>query len=210
MGPHIDALVKKCHGLLGVLRRAATYLPRDLLKLIYVALIRSQLEYASATFANAAPSHLKRLDILQKMASRIITGSPANTHAAPLQLQLNLQTLQSRRISHVANLVENILSGKAPPFFKDFFSSSTATPNGANTVKSLHSKRFSTYGITFHHDHINSLGAPLRLIHPLTKGQSTEQLTSQQPLSVTNSASPFSKPHQMRRSYEDGCKRTTR
>ncbi len=210
MGSHIEAIVKKCHALLGVLRRSATYLPRDVLKLIYVALIRAQLEYASATFANAAPSHLKRLDTLQKIASRIITGSPAHAHSAPLQLQLNLPSLQSRRIRHVASLVENILSGKAPLFFKDFFSSSPTTINSAGTAKPLHNKRFSNYGITFHHEYMNSLGAPARLIHPLTKGQSTEQLTSQQPLSVTNSASPFSKPHQMRRPNVDGCKRLTR
>src|SRR2546425_8499484 len=86
-------------------------LPRELLRLIYVALIRSQLEYASATFANAASSHLNKLDIVQKIASRIVTGSPAHTHSAPLQLQLALQSLQSRRISHVASIVENILNG---------------------------------------------------------------------------------------------------
>ena len=50
MGPHIEAVVKKCHGLLKMLRRAGASLPRDLLKLLYVSMIRAQLEYCSATF----------------------------------------------------------------------------------------------------------------------------------------------------------------
>ena len=32
MGQHIEEVVKKCHGLLGMLRRAASCLPRDILK----------------------------------------------------------------------------------------------------------------------------------------------------------------------------------
>jgi len=188
MGPHIDTVVKRCHGLLGMLRRAATYLPRDLLKLIYVSLIRSQIEYASATYANAATSHLNKLDTLQKIASRIITGSPAQTHSAPLQLQLGLQSLHLRRIRHVSSLVENIINGKAHPFFEDFFAISSTTPNGTETGKNLHSKRFNIYGTKFHNDYINSLGALTRLIHPLSKGQSTEQDESQSLPPVTNLA----------------------
>ena len=204
MGPHIDATIKKCHGLLGMLRRASTYLPRDILRLIYVALIRSQLEYASATFANAASSHLNKLDIVQKIASRIITGSPALTHSAPLQLQLGLHSLQSRRISHVASIVENILNGKTHPFFTDFFSDSPPYRSRTETGKSLQSKGFSNYGILFHKDYRNSLGAPSRLIHPLTNGQSTELIESQSVSPVINSAQTFSVPLQVCSLYEDG------
>jgi len=45
-GPHIDTVVNKCHGLLGTLARATPYLPRQLLKLSYTALIRTHMEYS--------------------------------------------------------------------------------------------------------------------------------------------------------------------
>jgi len=61
-GEHTDNVVKKCHGLIGVLAKAAPYLTRQLLRLAYVSLIRSQLEYCSAIFASAAPSQLRKLD----------------------------------------------------------------------------------------------------------------------------------------------------
>ena len=80
MGQHIDEVVNRCHGLLGMLRRSTIFLPKVLLKLIYTSTIRSQLEYCSATFYKAATTHLTKLDIIQKIASRIITDStPPNS-----------------------------------------------------------------------------------------------------------------------------------
>src|SRR3989441_7758719 len=181
MGQHIDEVVKKCHGLLGMLRRAASCLPRDLLKMIYVALIRSQIEYCSATFASAAPTHLNKLDVIQKIASRIITGSPSQTHSAPLQLQLGLDSLHSRRVSHVSSVVENILNKKTHPFFVDFFKDGGNISRGANLVKSktLQLKRFSNFGLSTYNDYINSLGAPPRPFHITLLGQTTDQHDSQ-------------------------------
>ena len=91
MGDHIDTISKKCHGLLGMLRRAAPSLPQDLLRLTYTSLIRSHLEYARAVLAPAAKTHLLKLDIIQKMAARIICRAPPpDAHAAPLLTSLGL------------------------------------------------------------------------------------------------------------------------
>jgi hypothetical protein len=87
----------------------------------YVALVRSQLEYASAVFATSAKTHLKKLDTIQKIASRIITGSPRNAHSAPLQESLRLDSLESRRLEHVVKLVESMVEDKSHPTFNDFF-----------------------------------------------------------------------------------------
>ena len=45
---HIEAVTRKSNGLLGVLRRAAPCLPRELLRLACISLIRTHLEYASS------------------------------------------------------------------------------------------------------------------------------------------------------------------
>ena len=60
MANHIDATVTKCHGLLGVLRRAAVYLPEKLLKLVYTSIIRSHLEYSSALIHEGEARVVKR------------------------------------------------------------------------------------------------------------------------------------------------------
>jgi len=47
-GPHIDYVINKCQGLLGILSRATSHLPKELFKLLYTALIRSHMEYCSS------------------------------------------------------------------------------------------------------------------------------------------------------------------
>jgi len=67
----IDNVVSKCHGLLGTLARATSYLPKQLLNLTCTALIRSHLEYCSSLYSSVAKTHIKKLDIIQKKAARI-------------------------------------------------------------------------------------------------------------------------------------------
>jgi hypothetical protein len=121
LGSHIDKTVKKCHGLLGMLYRAAPFLPRDLLRMTYTALIRSQLEFASAVFTNAADTHLRKLDTVQKMASRTICGAARNAHSAPLLELLKLESLESRRCNHIGSIVKSIIDEKCHPAFHRYF-----------------------------------------------------------------------------------------
>jgi Reverse transcriptase (RNA-dependent DNA polymerase) len=112
---HFDNIVRKCHGLLGVLTRASPFLSRDLLRLAYISLIRSHLEYCSAIFAPAAPTQLKKLDTVQKIAARIICGAPRDAHSEPLLQALRLDTLESRRKNHIIDLVRSIVQGDCHP-----------------------------------------------------------------------------------------------
>ena len=107
-GQHIDKTVKKCHGIIGTLSRAAPHLPRELLRMAYVALIRTHLEYCSATFASASKTQLNKLDTVQKIASRVVCRAPRNSHSAPLLAALELDTLATRRTSHVEKIVASI------------------------------------------------------------------------------------------------------
>lgn len=127
---HMDITVEKCNATIGVLARAAPYLPRELLRMAYIALIRSHLEYASATFAAASPSQLKRLDIVQKVAARVVCRAPRIAHSAPLLESLRLESLGSRRRAHVTSVVERIVSGDSHPALLNMF---WKTPQGTIT-----------------------------------------------------------------------------
>ena len=63
-------------------RRAAVNLPTGLLKLAYLALV-GLLEYCSGLFAGVAKTHQAKLEVVQKIAARVITGAPHDAHAAP-------------------------------------------------------------------------------------------------------------------------------
>src|SRR3989442_2514872 len=166
MGPQINSVVSKCRGLLGMLRRASSHLPTKLLKLIYTAVIRSQLEYCSSTFINAAPTHLTKLDVIQKIAARIITGVPSQSHSAPLLLQLDLESLHVRRLDHYATLVENVIKGNSHPYFRDFFQPTLASSTSSRSDTKLNNKRFSRFGSSLRKDNNNSNDV---LTHPLDR-----------------------------------------
>ena len=121
MGDHIDGVVRKCQGLLGVLRRAAPNLPHALSRQAYVALIRSHLEYASAVFAPSSKTQLEKLDVIQRIAARIILGLPRDAHAASLLETLKLPSLESRRNDHIVSLISSALEERCDPQLRGLF-----------------------------------------------------------------------------------------
>jgi hypothetical protein len=147
MAAHIKEVTGKCQGLIGMLRRAAPFLPQELLKMAYVALIRSRLEYACGTFAPAAKTHLAKMDIIQKMASRVITGSHYLAHSAPLQDRLGLESLESRRNAHVLKLISNILDEQCHPAFLSYYKTTNSGLLDSNTTVRgrTGNKRFRVY-----------------------------------------------------------------
>ena len=104
-----------------MLARASTVLPRKLLKLAYIALIRTHLEYASLILMMVSNTNLNKLEIVQKSAARLITGSPRLAHSAPLLEMLELQSLESRRLSHALKTVNLIIDGNCHPALRDWF-----------------------------------------------------------------------------------------
>ena len=120
-GEHISLTVKKCNGVLGVLARAASYLPRDLLKLAYIALVRSHLEYCSALLNSASKTHLPKLDVVLKKTSGIICQVPRDAQSDPLLELLQLNWLQSRRDEHILKLVDGFIAGTTHPAMRDMF-----------------------------------------------------------------------------------------
>ena len=120
-GPHIDTVVNKCHGLLGLLSRAAPYLPKELLRVAYCAMIRSHLEYSSLILDSASVANLRKLDTVQRMAARIISRATRRAHAAPLEKELKLESLQFRRRKHIVDVVSSILDNDCNPAFRGMF-----------------------------------------------------------------------------------------
>jgi hypothetical protein len=145
---HLNYIKRKCHGLLGMLARASPEMSMNLMKLAYLAIVRSHMEYASAVFASAANTHLKKLDIVQKIASRIITGSPRDTHSQPLQDFLGLASLSSRRDDHIKKLVDDMINNESHPAFNGLFTMTEdgeAESAGGSSRTRIGERRFINY-----------------------------------------------------------------
>jgi len=76
---------------------------RSALKRIYVALIRSVIDYVSVVIGSAAKSQLKKLDVIQAQALRICCGAVKTTPVAAIQVEMGELPLDLRRKQLMAN-----------------------------------------------------------------------------------------------------------
>ena len=121
MGKQIDETVNTCNGQLAILRKAAKLLPVTLLRMMFVALVQSHLEYCSALYASAARTQVEKLDVVQRKAARIICHAPYDAHASPLLTTLKLQSLQERREIHILKIIDSIISYRCHPGLHSLF-----------------------------------------------------------------------------------------
>ena len=144
---HIEKNVKKCHGILGVIRKAKSALSTPLLKLCYTSLVRPHLEYCNLIFANSSKTNLAKLDTIQKIASRIICDEPRDAHADPLLMKLGLQKLGERRENKIIKEVRRILNNDCHPCLTNMFTvrSDGNIQNNEKCRTTFGKKRFSYY-----------------------------------------------------------------
>jgi hypothetical protein len=98
-GQHIASLQARCSSdlrLMFVLAANKWGADSESLSRIYIALIRSKLDYASFLYSTAAPSHLIKLDRIQYAAIRLILGLLKCTTTCTLEAAVNLMPLEFR------------------------------------------------------------------------------------------------------------------
>ena len=108
------------------------------------------MEYCSSIFSAAAKTHLKKLDVIERKAARIICRVPRDAHADILLLLLKLEDLGDRREAQLIKLIKSFISGKchpAMPSFVDVRINKTATCQSRTT---LGSRRPSVFGATLY------------------------------------------------------------
>ena len=103
---HVKRIVEKGKRVLNVLRCLAG---RDwgasceALRSIYVALMRSAIDYGCLVYGSAAQTHLRKLDVLQAQALRICSGAFKSTSVPALQVATGEMPLELRRGQLMAN-----------------------------------------------------------------------------------------------------------
>ena len=98
-GPHIDYLKKECERRIHIIRALSSTrwgCSRTLLRRVYVAYIRSKLEYGSVLFVNIRSSIMRKLDIIQNQAMRCILGARRTSPILSMQAESYLPPISSR------------------------------------------------------------------------------------------------------------------
>ena len=97
---------------------------RKSLTILYTALIRSKIDYASFLYSSAKPTHLIKLDRVQYQAIRVIGGFMKCTPVIHLEAELNILPLKHRRDQLMLNYFTKILRLENHPvtkLYKSFY-----------------------------------------------------------------------------------------
>ena len=94
---HIYEKINKAYQMLGIMRRNFRHVDKDTFKLIYVSLVRSQLEYAHAVWNPYKIAFIRDLEKVQKRATKLVRACKSLPYRERL-IYLNLPSLKYRRI----------------------------------------------------------------------------------------------------------------
>ncbi|KAJ8022844.1 RNA-directed DNA polymerase from mobile element jockey [Holothuria leucospilota] len=133
--PHIDSISVKVAQCTGILSKLKHYLPRNILRSLYLTLILPHLSYCLPVWAGTSKKHLTKLTTLQKRAIRHICCVDSIEHTSKLFSSLNL--LKFTDLIHIKEAVFafRIVNNLAPPYFQQIFTFNCDT-HGHNTRQS--------------------------------------------------------------------------
>ena len=94
---HIKEKVNKAYARLGVIRRNFNYMSHDVFCLLYKAMVRSHLEYASSVWNPHSIEDIKVLEKVQRRATKLVTSIKHLSYEDRLR-KLKLPTLKYRRL----------------------------------------------------------------------------------------------------------------
>ena len=116
---HIDYISTKVAKRIGLLRSLKFKLSRSCLKTIYIAHIRSILEYCDFVWDGCSMACSETVERLQVECMRIITGLPVFCRLDLLYQETGLEALCERRRQHrLVTLFKAVFSDACPPYFK--------------------------------------------------------------------------------------------
>ena len=94
---HISEKVNKANRMFAMIRRSFQFLDSDTFKLLYTALVRSHLDYASSVWAPYKLKHIEKIESVQRRATKQLPGFRDLPYSQRLK-KLKLPTLSYRRL----------------------------------------------------------------------------------------------------------------
>ena len=113
---HVDLVKKKVSKVIGILYRLKNIFPSEVLKTLYSSLIASYLNYGLLLWGKQ--SH--KVEILQKKAIRLITGSNYIAHTNPLFGQLKLLKIRDMFKLRLLKLYYKLCHNLLPSYFNRY------------------------------------------------------------------------------------------
>ena len=106
---HLLSIKKKISKVIGILYRLKNTFPLEVLKTLYKSLVLSYINYGLLLWG----VEVKNLEIIQKRAIRLITGSNYIAHTEPLFIQLCLLKVHCTPLYQLIKLINTLKTDKS-------------------------------------------------------------------------------------------------
>ena len=93
---HIETQVGKANRLVGLIRRLFTYLDKDMMRLLFCALVRPHLEFGNVAWSPRLKKDIEIIEKVQERATKVIPGMKGLTYEQRLK-KMKLPSLKYRR-----------------------------------------------------------------------------------------------------------------
>jgi hypothetical protein len=115
---HVQYLCSKLSRSLFFLSRAKNFVCANSLKLLYYALIHSNLLYCIGTLSATSQSNVKKIFVLQKKAVRTISNAKFNAHTGPLFQKLAILPYPKLQKQFILTFMHSVEYEYGPPTFR--------------------------------------------------------------------------------------------
>lgn len=118
---HIAHVANKISKSIGILYKSSFYLFKSSLRVLYFSLVYPYLQYCTAVWASTYPTNLRRVQILQKRALRVLNKSNFNEHTSPIFKKFNTLKLVDIYFLQVGQFMYSYNNQLLPQNFNHMF-----------------------------------------------------------------------------------------
>ena len=144
-------IIKKLY----LFKRIRNYISQNIALMFYKTILQSKLDYCDVVWRNIMKKSVKKLQVLQNRALRIILKVDARYSTISLFQQLKLDFLEKRRDKHALYMMYKIANHNCPNYLLDLFELKKCNYNMRNSINNfvlpklktcLKKKSFSYFG----------------------------------------------------------------
>ncbi|CAB4018297.1 Hypothetical predicted protein, partial [Paramuricea clavata] len=118
---HITNLVSSCMNSLCQINRVKKCFDKEALTLIVSALVMNKMFYCSTVWSNTSSTNIKKLQLVQNFACRIITNIGKFDHISPGLRELNWLPVKEQLLLREAIMMYKCVNELVPHYLSDLF-----------------------------------------------------------------------------------------
>ena len=126
---HVNRTVSCCFNTLRQLRNIRRQVPTAVFQSLVVALVLSRLDYCNSVLVGLPANLIRRLQLVQNAAARLIYGIRRSEHITDALISLHWLRVQERILFKIAVTTYQALNGSAPTYLSSYFTRVTDVPS---------------------------------------------------------------------------------